>query len=148
MVKTFEKRTFDFIDSGYINWAPIITMFEDLQDVINENARDTTALAKRQTLNYRYPIWAAGDFDMLRGNKHPNLKIVDGWVITGDNSDLDQTIEIVGISDSLYIPDSYKSGVVIPLEIINEDISFFEDVIIRANTNKRMIVELLCESNE
>lgn len=109
---------------------------------------DVKALFERQTFNIRFPIWVAGKFTMLRGGKHIRLTILDAWVIISDNADLDQTIEIIGFSDVLYIPNTYGAGVSIPLDIIRGNLLFGEDIIVRAETNKRVTIELLCESDE
>jgi len=109
---------------------------------------DVNALYERQTQTYTLPIWAAGQYTMLNGGRHTRLKIIDAWVEVKDNSDQDQSIEIVGFSNILNISDTYGAGVAIPLDMTRGELGFGENVIVRAGTNRRVTVQLLCESNE
>lgn len=150
MVKEITKQTLRFIENGVIDWTPIKDYFNDLEDVINDHADEIKASVQRQTVLYRYPIWASGTFTMLRGGKHPRLKIIDGWITVADNSDRAQKIEVIDIAEPVDISSSYSAGVIIPLPIrLNSDkIMFHKDVEIRALGERRVVIEMLCETYE
>ncbi len=120
----------------------------DTRNTIKDLNTDVKALFERQTFNVSLPIWAAGDYTMLNGGRHARLSILDAWVEVKDNSDQNQTIEIVGFSDILNIPETYSAGVAIPLDMIRGELGFGENVIVKASTNRRVTVELMCESDE
>jgi len=110
--------------------------------------RDIDSLYQNQSNLYVIPIWAAGQYTLLDGNKHGRLKIVDAWVEVKDNSDLDSTVEIIGLSNPLYVPNTYSAGVSIPIDVLRKNIGLNEFVYVRASTNKRLSVHLQCESDE
>lgn len=131
----------------YFNPEPNYDYGYDTRTTIKDLTKDVNALYERQTFSISLPIWEAGQFILMRGGKHPRLNILDAWVVVGDDSGLEQNVEMVGFG-SVNILGTYDAGVTIPLEMERGNLSFLEDVIVRTTTNRRVTVELLCESGE
>ncbi len=94
------------------------------------------------------PIFAAGKSMMARGGMHPRIKIVQAWVQVTDTSSRNQIIEIIGISNPLTITSGYSAGVTINFmpHLLQLDIPDMNDIIVNATTNRKLIINLLCEA--
>ena len=57
-----------------------------------------------------YPLWARGTYAILKARQHYRVKLVDAYVVVGDNSERDITLELVGYSEPMTITSTYKSG--------------------------------------
>lgn len=106
------------------------------------------ALYGRQSVSLRKFTETKGTHIIANARRHVRLKVLDAWVTVSDNSDVEQSVEVLGITKPLEIAPSYKAGVSIPLTIVENEINFFRPIKVNVSSNRRVVVELLCESME
>jgi hypothetical protein len=149
MVKKSEIETLSYIETGAFDYGPLKNSLTELEEATNENAEEITALAKRQTFTLSMMIDTAGEHVLVRGGKHPRMKMIHGYAIVCDGIEIDAYVEIQGAASRIkfYNGDKYGKGRIFdPFK--NHAIHFSETVMVSLTVDRRILVSATFESTE
>lgn len=139
-----EKSTFrqpKFVDDGSVDWRPVKSAFTEIQDVLNEHARELKALAQHGTFTISMMFQTQGKHVLLRGGKHLRLKPVNAFAVVHDNVPQEIQVTIVGFSHPAKFSDTEKKGSAKMLDILSNKVLHFKDSVeVELSTSRRITV--------
>ena len=146
-----EKSTFiqpTFIDNGSVDWQPVKNAFTEIQDILNEHANELKASVRHSTNTISFALDSSEAITVLRAGKHLRGKIINAFVMMGDNIEQETIVELVGITQPIKFSKTEKAGKIRIFNILKEALHFSENVIAKQSSNRRLIITFTLESTE
>ena len=148
MAMKSDIRFVQAIDTGVMDLQAMRDNFDNIEEVVDEHATEIETLASRQTQTISFGIDEDGLTTILQSDKHHRIEIVNAFVQMGDNRTDECIVELVGITDAVKFSSTEKSGKVRLFNIIKKNLLFHEEIIVKTNSDRRIIVNVTCVSSE
>ena len=148
MVKKYVNKKFGYFDTGTIDWIPIIKNFSNIEEVVNDHAKDIKHLYQRQTSSVVYAINKEGRHTIVEARKHLRFRIKNAFVFPGDDSGRENKVSIDGYTDEITLKDSFNAAKVKIFDIENQKVLYFKDIVVVTSSERPIIVGLTYESYE
>ena len=137
-----------FYDDGSVDWNPVRKAFTEIQDILNEHADEIKASVKHNTQTISYAIEGEGIKTILKSGKHYRGKIVNAYVIMGDNVPQKTIVELEGISEQISFNSTEGMGKVRIFKLKKSQIHFIDEVRVVQTGDRRMVINITIESTE
>ena len=148
MAKKTNLKFIEAIDTGKVDWGVIRANFNNLGQIVDEHADELRGLASKQTQTISFGVDTVGLTTILNSNKHIRIKITNAFVQLGDSVPSEESIKLVGITDSLKFSSTEKAGKVKVFNVLKTNLMFTEPIIVETNNDRRIIVNVTYESTE
>ncbi|NJD76947.1 MAG: hypothetical protein FIB08_07620 [Candidatus Methanoperedens sp.] len=149
MAEEAEIKSFSAIEDGATDWKTIRKNFTEIEEVLNEHARELKALARHSTFTVSMMFQKAGSHILLNGGIHPRCKPVNAFAVVHDNIDAEVRIRLVNLAQDVKFNGSEKKGSAKVFDLSpNKRVHFAESVKVELSEDRRVSVSVTFESTE
>lgn len=149
MVESIKIKRFSAVEDGATDWKTIRDSFDDIEDVLNEHAKELKALAKHSTFQISGMFQTKGRHVLARAGKHPRCKILNAFAVVHDNIEDEVHVSIIDFTGDIKFNGSEKKGSGKIFDLHPGKVAHFIDSIeVELTGNRRISVYATCESIE
>ena len=142
-------KHFDYVEDGRVAWPIIVDNFAAIKKTVGELEDDVKFLFDNQsTVTRTLLVESEAVYTLMERNDHPTGRIIEAFIMAGDNIKEEQTIRIVNGNKDLVerktLKSTEKSGKIQSMEILrHQKVHRIDEVKVMSTSHRKTTVTIV-----